>query len=279
LECRRALGTAGEATIRYTLEAGSAVLAIAIDVDWRRPEAMMKMLFPTTCAGTHARFAAPFGSVLRRQVPGDLSAEAQWEVPASRWAAVSDDAERNGLFVVTKDKFGFSCRDGVLGVTLLRSAAITCEGADTHSRASHPRTLRRTQAPDKFSDLGMHRIELAIGRHDVAAPRDDQPAAVADWLYTPVLTYRGRAVAAGFLGLEGGETLQPVWAKPVGRGRWVLRLNETLGQRGIATLRLAKGWRARRVNLREEPVGRAAALNRIAYTPYALISVMIERIG
>ncbi len=277
LECRRSLGEAGEAVIRYTLDAGSAVLGITVDLDWRRPEAMLKMLFPTTCAGTHARFAAPFGSVLRRQVPGDLAAEAQWEVPASRWAAVSDDAERNGLFVVTRDKFGFSCRDGVLGLTLLRSAAITCEGADTHARASHPPTLRRTQAPSKYSDLGRHQIEFAIGRHDVSAPRDEQPAALADLLFTPVLSYRGGPRATGFLGLDGGETLQPVWAKPAGRGRWVLRLNETLGQRGVAMLRLAKGWRARRINLREQPAGRARALRTIAYTPYALISVMIER--
>lgn len=275
--CRRSLGEAGEATIRYTLEAGSPVLRIVVEVEWRRPEAMLKMRFPTACRGTHARFAAPFGSVVRRQVPGDLATEAQWEVPASRWAAVSDDAERDGLFVVTKDKYGFSCRDGALDLTLLRSAAITCEGADTHARASHPPSLRRTQAASKFSDLGAHRIELAIGRHDAAAPRDEQPAAWADLLYQPPLEYRGAACSAGLLGLEGGETLQPVWAKPAGRGRWVLRLNETLGQRGVARLRLADGWRARRVDLRERPVGPRRNLRTISYEPYALISVLLER--
>ncbi len=279
LVCRRSLGKAGEVTLRYTLEAGVPVLGLTVEVDWRQPEAMLKVLFPTKYAGTNARFAAPFGSVLRRQVPGDVASEAQWEVPASRWAAVSDDAEREGLFVVTKDKYGFSCRDGVLGLTLLRSAAITCEGADTHARASHPPSLRRTRAAAKFSDLGSHRIELAIGRHDAGAPRDEQPAAWADLLFTPVLPYRGRAYGAGFLGLEGGETLQPVWAKPAGRGRWVLRLNETLGRRGVATLRLAQGWRARRVNLREQPVGPATSVRRIAYTPYALVSLLIERVG
>jgi alpha-mannosidase len=278
LVCQRSLGEAGEATIRYTLEAGAPVLRIGVDVEWRRPEAMLKMTFPTACRGTHARFAAPFGSVLRRQVPGDLASEAQWEVPASRWAAVSDDAERDGLFVVTKDKYGFSCRDGTLGLTLLRSAAITCEGADTHARASHPPTLRRTQAPAKFSDLGSHRIELAVGRHDAAAPRDEQPAAWADLLYQTPVVCRGVARSAGFLGLEGGETLQPVWAMPLGRGRWILRLNETLGQRGSARLRLAGGWRARRVDLRGRPAGPARDLKTLSFGPYALVSVLIERI-
>ncbi len=278
LVCKRTLGAAGEATVRYTLDAGSSVLGIEVEIDWRRPESLLKMLFSTAYAGTFARFAAPFGSVLRRQVPGDLAAEAQWEVPASRWAAVADDAERDGLFVVTKDKYGFSCRDGVLGVTLVRSAAITCEGADSHAKASHPPTLRRTRAPAKFSDLGRHRIAMAIGRHDALAPRDEQPAALADTLFTSILDYRGKACSAGLLGLEGGESLQPVWAKPLGRGRWVLRLNETQGLRGAATLQLEPNWRARRVDLRERPIGAARGLRRIVYGPYALISVIIERI-
>jgi alpha-mannosidase len=105
---------------------------------------------------------------------------------------------------------------------------------------------------------------------------------LADSLFTPVLSYRGSACSAGFLGLEGGESLQPVWAKPaeVGRGAWILRLNEVLGRRGRAKLRLAPGWRARLVDLSEKPLRPSRTLRdkaSIDFTPYALLSVKLEK--
>lgn len=292
LACTRSLGAAGEATIRYTLEAGASCLRVEVDLTWRREEALLKILFPTAYAGRQARYGAPFGSVLRSQVPGELADEAKWEVPASRWAAVCDETEGEGLFVVTEAKYGFSCRDGVLGLSLLRSAAITCEGADSHGKTSHPESLRRTRAAAKFSDLGRQVVALAIGRHDAAAPREEQAPALADTLFTEPLEYRGGAVAAALLAVEGGDSLHPVWAKPAdvlpgvaakrGAGAWVLRLNEVLGRRGRAKVRLAPGWRARRVNLLEQPEAAPGVRATkdgatVDYTPYALISLLIER--
>jgi alpha-mannosidase len=257
-------------------------LRIDLDLDLRKPLTLVKMLFPTSFAARQARFGAPFGSVLRDQVPGPVSAEAQWEVPASRWAAVFDETESDGLFVVTEAKYGFTARDGVLGLSLARSAAITCEEEPRGAPSSHPHALRRTHADPPYSDIGVHRIALAVGRHAADAPRDQQAAALADSLFTPVLSYRGSACSAGFLGLEGGESLQPVWAKPaeVGRGAWILRLNEVLGRRGRAKLRLAPGWRARLVDLSEKPLRPSRTLRdkaSIDFTPYALLSVKLEK--
>jgi alpha-mannosidase len=139
--------------------------------------------------------------------------------------------------------------------------------------------LRRTHASSPFSDLGRHAIALAVGRHSADAPRDEQAAAVADLLFTAPLPYQGRPCSAGFLGLEGGESLQPVWAKPSDqvRGAWVLRLNEVLGRRGRARLLLAPGWRARRVDLSERSLGPAPGLKSVDFAPYALISLRLEK--
>ena len=176
----------------------------------------------------------------------------------------------------------------MLGLSLLRSAAITCEGAEGHGAGSHPASLRRTRAASKFSDMGRQCVALAIGRHDAAAPREEQAAALADTLFTASIEYRGAAVSAGLVGLEGGESLHAVWAKPADaeadarKGAWVLRLNETLGRRGRASVKLAPGWRARRVNMLERPeaaAGVRAAKQGVTvdYTPYALITLLIER--
>ncbi len=282
IACRRSLGAVGEVTVRYTLEAGASCVRIDLDLDLRKPLTLVKMLFPTKFAARQARFGAPFGSVLRDQVPGPVSAEAQWEVPASRWAAVFDETESDGLFVVTEAKYGFAARDGVLGLSLARTASITCEEEPRSAPSSHPHALRRTHADPPFSDIGTHKISLAVGRHSADAPRDEQATALADALFTPVLSYRGPACAAGFLGLEGGESLQPVWAKPAesGRGAWVLRLNEVLGRRGKAKLRLAPGYRARPVDLSEKPLRPSRTLRDggfIEFTPYALLSLRIEK--
>ena len=288
---KRSLGDAGEAVLRYSLTAGDLTLQLQLEIDWKQPEALLKLMFPTSYTGRHARYGAPFGSVLRGQQPGELKDEAQWEVPASRWAAVCDDAERAGLFVVTEAKYGFSCRDGLLGLTLLKSAAITDEGTPEHSTPSHPWALRRTHAKSQFSDIGKHEIALAFGRYDIGAPRDEQPAALADLLFGTPLTYahvtspkagfnaqdESAGLTAGFLGLSGGETLQPTWAKPLAASKWVLRLNETLGQRGTAKLHLAPGWTAHRVTLLDAPVDDQRGITEVAFKPYELISVLIEK--
>jgi alpha-mannosidase len=197
-----------------------------------------------------------------------------WEMPASRWAVVADDNESEGLFIVTESKFGFSCRNGVLSPSLVRSAKITLEERGAN-RGSHPETLRRTLAPSVFSDLGKHHIALAIGRFDPQAPREEQPAALADILFTPPLEYFGNAAHSGFLGLEGGDSLQPAWAMPVDQRTWTLRLHETLGRSGSALIHLNEGFSATPVDLSGKPLSKPT--NTIAFRPYQIVSVKIER--
>ncbi len=267
----RPLGAKSRVTIRYTLEAGQPVLGVVYELDWREEEALLKTVFPTAFAGREAWFGAPFGSVKRPQQAGHPAAEAMWEVPMSRWCAVADDTGAEGLFTVTASTYGVTIRDGAVGVSLVRSALITSEDRGAVP-GSHPEPLRRTLAPSRFSDLGMHRLALAIGRFSAAAPREEQPAALADLLFTPPVPYRGDTCSAGFLGLVGGESLQPAWAKPEADGCWVLRLHETLGRRGTVRVRAAPGWTVAREDLSGAALGRLTG-GRLAFRPYELISL------
>ena len=221
-----------------------------------------------------ARFGAPFGSILRGAQSGPLTTEAQWEVPGSRWAAVSHDGEHAGLFVVTEAKYGFSARDGVLAVSLLRSPRMT--GFESRGRAS-PRALCRTPAATPYSDLGPVRIRLAIGRYDAHGPAEMHPAQLADTLFTPPLVYRGRTVRppAGYGGLERGGTLQAAWAVPAAKG-WVLRLHEVAGHAGRTRLKLAPGWNVTPVDLLGRPVARRLRPDgAFAYRPHQILSLWI----
>jgi alpha-mannosidase len=269
----RKLGRASTLTMRYLLQADEAVLRLEAEVDWHEENTLLKLHFPTAYRGAQARFGAPFGSVLRGQQPGSSQVEAQWEVPGSCWATVSNDGEREGLALITEAKYGFLARDGELTVSLLRSARIT--GCDDHRYAA-PAGLSRHQPASPFSDQGRHVIRLAVGGYSLTAPTELQPAALADMLFTAPEVYRGAPCSAGLRGVTGAPTLVPAWAMPLNNRSWVLRLHEVAGQRGRAALQLASGWTARRCGLDGVAAGGARKVSTIDFKPYEIVSLRIE---
>ncbi|EIQ00775.1 alpha-mannosidase [Opitutaceae bacterium TAV1] len=261
---------ASKSTVRitYSVTAGEPVLRVAYDIDWQDPLMWLKAIFATRYRGREARYGAPFGSALRGQWPGYPREEANWELPGSRWMALMDDAQNEGLALVTESKYGFTVHDGIVGVSLLRSALVT--------EADHHPKIRETKRPH-HSDLGKQHVELALGLFSASAPAADQPAVLADTLYTPAVPYAGAAVSAGLLGVEGAPSLAPSWAEPV-EGGWVLRLHETLGRHGTARVRLADGWKAEPVALDGASLGQPQTGGiDLPFTQYKVLSVKISR--
>ncbi len=256
--------------VKYSLFGDESVLRITYDIDWREPKMCLKGLFHTACLGRQVRYGAPFGSVLRSQSPGYAKEEAAWEVPASRWLAIMDDAQHEGLFVVTEAKYGVTVNEGCIGVSLLRSALVT--EADMHPE------IRTLQNRPRFSDMHRHEIALAIGRFSSDSPSAGHPAALADLLFTPCLRYSGGPASGGFLGLEGAPSLLPAWCEPVKTG-WALRLHETSGCRGEALLRIAPGWKASVCDVDKETglATPATETLRVPFTPYQLMTVLFSR--
>ncbi|MDQ5978360.1 MAG: alpha-mannosidase [Verrucomicrobiota bacterium] len=275
LTVTRQVGRSSTASIRYWLEPGSTCLRLTVELDWHEPDTLLKLHFPTAYRGREARCGTPFGSVLRPQLSSSPQVEGMWEWPMSRWAAVSDDGERSGLFVVTEAKYGLSCHAGNLGLSLLRTPAHV--GYEEHAKGYAWHLSRIPRPAVVFTDLGRHRIELAVGHHNLTAPRAEQPAALAETLFTPVLPYRGRPLPAIITGFAGGDTLVPAWAQPLGRQRWRLRLHEVGGQRGLIRLRLAEGWTVRKTDLLGRPLGRPLPTGRMRFQPYEIISLECAR--
>lgn len=258
-------------TVIYSLRAGENALRVRYEVDWQDPLHWLKGIFASEYRGRKARYGAPFGSVLRGQWSGYPREEAQWEVPGSRWMAVCDDAQSEGLAIITESKYGFTTRDGTVGVSLLRSALVT-EAND------HP-LIRPTPERPTHSDLGRHTIDLALTRYASDLPVHEQPAALADTLFTPCVPYAGDEVSAGLERIGGVSSAVPAWAEPV-EGGWVLRLHETLGRRGKVDIGLAAGAKGTPVNLLNEPLdGTGSAGGKVALpiTPYQVRSVKVVR--
>lgn len=272
---RGRLGANSTATVTYSVDAFHNVLLIDYLIDWHEQNALLRLLFPTAFTGRTARFGTPFGSVLRGQQPGDARTEAMHECAASRWMTVEDDGGLEGLSLLTEAKYGFSCRDGVAGVSLLRGAHVT--GEDRIFSRLVPPALRRGDKRPAFTDQGQHHLRLALAPSGAGLTRPGMAAALTETLFGEVLPYQGPPVASGFLGLSGGESLVPCWAKPATDGHgWILRLHEVLGRRGEAKVLLSPGFSAQKTDLSEAPTG--PALQNLRFHPNELLSLRIFRL-
>ena len=146
-------------------------------------------------------------------------------------------------------------------------------GERPQEAGSAPSSLREPGRA-RFTDLGVHQINLAFGRFDPDAPREAMPAALADSLYTRPIEYRGRPIRSSFLGVEGGSSLVPSWAQPLDDGCWLLRLHETLGRRGEASIQLAPGYSLCAVGV-GDTIGRKTS-SRIVFKPYQVLSYAVR---
>ncbi|WPJ96137.1 glycoside hydrolase family 38 C-terminal domain-containing protein [Coraliomargarita algicola] len=267
----RKIGVSSEATVTFMLEAGSPLVQVTVDLDWQEPQSLLKLLFPTKYAATNARFGIPYGSVLRKQVPDGMPAEAQWEVPFSRYLAVFDEGEREGLFLTTESKYGATVREGSVGLSLVRSPRVT--GFEMHGNA-WPAHLTRLKIESPYSDIGSHQIKLAIGRYDAELPRERQPASIADTFFTGPVAYTGKAIAPVIESIEGGESLVPHWVKPTEDG-YVLRLHEVAGRRGTIQVHLVDGYELAQTDISESK--QMSVNSMIRFSPYEVVSLLVRR--
>ncbi len=276
LTVERSLGRKSAATIEYRLDPLSSCVRVVVDVDWQEPRHLLKMHFPTDYRGRMARFGCPFGSVLRSQQPNGPAEEAQWEVAGSRWAAVTDDAQSAGLFLVARDSYGFSCREGNLTVSLVRSPAPPeCDAARLGRLLAQDDAYDDAEMRGMVTDLGRHRIELAIGGHDAKHAANASPAELAELLFTPPLAYRGPAVRGPLERVECSPGVVAAWAQPLDADRRLVRLHESAGCWGEVRIALADGWEACRCDARGEPAGEAACL--FGVQPYEIVSLLLAR--
>jgi len=256
------LGKASRLTVAYILEAGSPYLRIETTVDWYEQQQLLKFRVNTAYQGPQVRYGTPFGSVTRSQKPGYPREEAMWEVPGSRWAAVMDEDGADGLAVITEAKYGFSCRDGNLGLSLLRAAY---------------------NQVGEMGDHGIHHIRFALGRHHAHITNTHvSTAAAADTLFTPVVVAAGGTDIASLFRLENLGSLTPAWVLPAeSSSGYILRLHETVGGTGVALLHLAfPAKNVEGVDLLERKLFDVPAVDaqtyRIEYRPYQIISIRIQ---
>lgn len=266
-----AIGSKSSGTIRYHLDAGSPFLMVELVVDWHERHRLLKYSVQTGYRPQQFRCGAGFGSTCRSTRPGRPAEDAEWEVPAQRWAALTHDDGSGGLTLVTEARYGFSAAHGSLGVSLLR--------APTY--------------PDPEADLGRHEIRFAIGPFCATTTSEcPNPAVAAELLYAPPRPGEHAEIVGpggSSLRIDDWKSLSPSTVKPAENGSgFVLRLHETMGRPGTITLRYGDPEATfQKVNVLEEPMDglflepRADATGaslKLPYRAYEIISLRIAHV-
>ncbi len=126
----RVVRTFGQSTVvqDYRLEAQSPYLTVYTEVDWQETQVLLKAAFPLTVTALYATYEIPFGAIQRPTTAETSQAQAKWEVPALRWADLSQGDR--GVSILTDYKHGFDATPNQLRLTLLKAPLWPDPGAD-----------------------------------------------------------------------------------------------------------------------------------------------------
>jgi len=125
----------------YVLDHHLPYLKVVTVADWQANQVVLKASFPLACESDQATYEIPFGAIARPTNPTTPHEQAKWEVPAYRWADLSD-GER-GLSILTDYKHGFDAQPDQLRLTLLKAPLW----------------------PDPHADRGRHQFTYALYPH------------------------------------------------------------------------------------------------------------------
>jgi alpha-mannosidase len=215
------------------LSANGRRLDIRTHIDWRDRRVLLRTKTPARVAAPRATAECAFGVIERPTFVNTSWEAAMFEWVAHRFVDLSEPGF--GLALLNDGKYGHSARDGVLGLSLVRSPVypdpLADEGEQTFTYALMPHA-------GAWHEAGVREEADALNQPLLSIP----VSGVAEGEFRP-LALDGLAVALG--GLKAAEE---------GAGL-VLRVYEPSGARGVATPQPPKGWRVvGPVDLLERPV-------------------------
>jgi len=114
-----------------TLYAGVPRVDVKMQAEWHEKHILLKVAFPVSARSDKATYEIPYGSVERPTTRNTPAEQAQFEVPAYRWADISDAG--HGLSLLNDCKYGYDAKGNVLRLSLLRSP----EWPDPHADEGH----------------------------------------------------------------------------------------------------------------------------------------------
>ena len=210
--------------------AGSRRIDFDTWVDWKQHQHLLKAEFPVDIHSDEATFDIQFGNLTRKVHTNTSWDKARFEVCGQKWMDFSEG--RYGVSLLNDCKYGHSVRDGVIGLTLLKSGI----------------------EPNPVADQEEHVFTYALYPH-AGTWRDAGTVRESFFVNQPLRAVAGGEPGAAFslAGVEQANVvLETVKQAEDGSGT-VLRLYESENARTQTVLRIPAGVaKAYSCNLLEE---------------------------
>jgi alpha-mannosidase len=217
--------------------AGVPRVDVKMQAEWHEKHILLKVAFPLSAHSDKATYEIPFGSVERPTTRNTPAEQAQFEVPAQRWADISD--AKHGFSLLNDCKYGYDAKGNVLRLSLLRSP----------------------EYPDPHADEGPHEFTYSLYPHD----KDWKEALTVRRGYElnyklislPVEKHQGSLAGEhSFLQAQPDNIILTALKKAEDEDTLVLRFYEWAGKDGEVSLQLPPGAQsAAETDLMEKPIG------------------------
>ena len=97
-------------------------------INWRQHETLLKAAFPLNIHSSKAAYEIPYGVIERTTHKNTVWDWAQFEVPAQKWADLSEGGY--GVSLLNDSKYGYDIKENVMRLTLIKSAIDPDPNAD-----------------------------------------------------------------------------------------------------------------------------------------------------
>ena len=247
-----------------TLYAGVPRVDVKMQAEWNEKHILLKVTFPVSAHSDKAAYEIPYGSVERPTTRNTPAEQAQFEVPAQRWADISDGT--HGLSLLNDCKYGYDAKGNVLRLSLLRSP----------------------EWPDPHADEGHHEFTYSLYPHgsgwkDALTIRQGYELNYK-MIALPTKLHQGKLPAEfSFLQTKSDNVIVSALKKAEDDDSLILRFYEWAGKQGDVTVQLPAGaTSAWETDLMERPSNSLAVTNaevKVPTKPYEIKTVKVQFSG
>ena len=223
-------------------------------VNWTARQQLLKVEFPLDIRTTEAMFDIQFGNVKRPTHWNTSWDAARFETVGHKWAALADPYY--GIGLMNDSKYGYSAKDNLLSLTLLKGAI----------------------HPDPEADIGVHHFTYSLFPFKGIGRKRDLERE-SSYLNTDWQVVKGKALQSyeeSLLTLSSDQVVIDAVKKAEQGNQVIVRMHEMEGARAnvmLGSMYPIKGWRE--VNLMEESTltEKSEEPIHLLFTPYEIKTI------
>ncbi len=264
-----------------TMNLGIPRVDVHMQADWHEQHILLKVAFPVSARSDKATFEIPYGTVERPTTRNTPAEKAQFEVPALRWADISDST--HGFSLLNDSKYGYDANDNVLRLSLLRSPTWPDPETDqghhefTYSLYPHGGTWREALTVHQGYELNYPLMTVTTGQHPGTLPAEKSFFGTTEDNVV-ITAIKKQAPQKPVQAIYDG---QPRTVHPE-EGGLIIRFYEWAGKKGDVHLNLPQSgvaaWEMNLMEVAESPLSLAANPNvlTVPTNPYEIKTVKVD---